>query len=177
MHGLFFCWPHKCTTSALAFWLIGKYQVMSNSNIYSEVHIHWIESLQFFCWHAFPAICSLQTRRTGVCDQMEQLFTNREFHFCSHRNFRVFFLNGKRPVISANLRNETSDGNLLDNKKKEFAMTCSTWKLSSSTNKKLLQWTQKTRIQYFKSPASRLKVQNQRRRVGNFLVPECAGNH
>ena len=29
---------------------------------------------------------------------MEQLFTNRRFHFCSHRNFRVFFLNGKRPL-------------------------------------------------------------------------------
>ena len=34
----------------------------------------------------------------GVYDQMEQLFTNRKFHFCSHRNFRVFFLNGKRPL-------------------------------------------------------------------------------
>ena len=22
---------------------------------------------------------------------------NRKFHFCAHRNFRVFFLNGKRP--------------------------------------------------------------------------------
>ena len=32
--------------------------------------------------------------RTGVYHQMEQLFTNRKFHFCSHRNFRVFFLNG-----------------------------------------------------------------------------------
>ena len=37
--------------------------------------------------------------RTGVYDQMEQLFTNRKFHFCSHRNFRVFCLNGKRPSI------------------------------------------------------------------------------
>ena len=36
-------------------------------------------------------------RRTRVYHQMEQLFTNRKFHFCSHRNFRVFFLNGKRP--------------------------------------------------------------------------------
>ena len=35
--------------------------------------------------------------RTGVYDQMEQLFTNRKFHFCYHRNFRDFFLNGKRP--------------------------------------------------------------------------------
>ena len=35
--------------------------------------------------------------RTGVYHQMEQLFTNRKFHFCSHQNFRVFFLNGKRP--------------------------------------------------------------------------------
>ena len=30
---------------------------------------------------------------------MEQLFTNRKFHFCYHRNFRVFFVNGKRPSI------------------------------------------------------------------------------
>ena len=36
-------------------------------------------------------------RRTGVYDQMEQRFTNRKFHFCSHRNFPVFFPNGKRP--------------------------------------------------------------------------------
>ena len=36
--------------------------------------------------------------RTGVYDQMEQLFTNGKFHFCYHRNFRVFFLNGKRPM-------------------------------------------------------------------------------
>ena len=36
-------------------------------------------------------------RRTGVYDQMEQLFTNRKCHFCSYRNFRFFFLNGKRP--------------------------------------------------------------------------------
>ena len=35
-------------------------------------------------------------RRIGVYDQVEQLFTNRKFHFCSHRNFQVFFLNGKR---------------------------------------------------------------------------------
>ena len=35
--------------------------------------------------------------RTGVYDQMEQFFTNQKFHFCYHRNFRVFFLNGKRP--------------------------------------------------------------------------------
>ena len=38
--------------------------------------------------------------RTRVYDQMEQLFTNRKFHFCYHRNFRVFFLNGKRPFLS-----------------------------------------------------------------------------
>ena len=37
--------------------------------------------------------------RTGVYDQMEQLFTSRKFHFCSHRNFRVFFLKGKRPLF------------------------------------------------------------------------------
>ena len=38
-------------------------------------------------------------RLTGVYDQMEQLFINRKFHFCSHRNFQVLFLNGKRPTI------------------------------------------------------------------------------
>ena len=36
-------------------------------------------------------------RRTGVYDQMEQLFTNRKFHFCSHRISGFFFLNGKQP--------------------------------------------------------------------------------
>ena len=30
------------------------------------------------------------SRRTGVYDQMEQLFTNRKFHFRYHRNFRFF---------------------------------------------------------------------------------------
>ena len=35
-------------------------------------------------------------RRTGVYDQMEQL-TNRKFHFCSNRNFRVFFPKWKTP--------------------------------------------------------------------------------
>ena len=44
-------------------------------------------------------------RRTGVYDQMEQLFTNRKFHFYSHRDFRVFFLNGKRPWWSIHMRN------------------------------------------------------------------------
>ena len=29
---------------------------------------------------------------------MEQLFTDRKFHFCYHRNFRVFLVNGKRPT-------------------------------------------------------------------------------
>ena len=29
---------------------------------------------------------------------MEQRFTNRKFHFCSHRNLPVFFPNGKRPL-------------------------------------------------------------------------------
>ena len=45
--------------------------------------------------------------RTGVYDQMEQLFTNRKFHFCYHRNFRVFFLNGKRPRGSYHLHKPT----------------------------------------------------------------------
>ena len=37
-------------------------------------------------------------RRTGIYDQMEQLFTNRKFHFCSQRNFRVFFPKWKAPT-------------------------------------------------------------------------------
>ena len=52
----------------------------------------------------FLVVCTSSTMSTvgyshvpGVYDQMEPLFTNRKFHFCSHRNFRDFFLNGKRP--------------------------------------------------------------------------------
>ena len=33
---------------------------------------------------------------------MEQLFTNRKFHFCSLRNFWVFFLNGKVTFLRYN---------------------------------------------------------------------------
>ena len=40
-------------------------------------------------------------RRTGVYDQMEQLFINRKFHFCSHQNFRVFFPKRKAPLVSS----------------------------------------------------------------------------
>ena len=53
-------------------------------SIYYQFQVHGKK----ICW---------APRRTGVYDQMEQLFTNRKFHFCSHWNFRVFFLNGKRP--------------------------------------------------------------------------------
>ena len=38
-------------------------------------------------------------RRTGVYDQMEQVFTNQKFHFYSHRNFRVFFLMESVPNV------------------------------------------------------------------------------
>ena len=37
---------------------------------------------------------------SGVYDQMEHLFTYRKIHFCSYRNFRIFYLNGKRPIAS-----------------------------------------------------------------------------
>ena len=40
-------------------------------------------------------------RRTGVYDQMEQLFTSRKFHFYSHRNFRVFFPKWKAPHLTS----------------------------------------------------------------------------
>ena len=122
--------------------LIGKYLVMSNSNIYSEVHIHWLESLPLFLLTRFsrhllfrrfffrfqsvafispysetmtsnkltywvdrdvrnlitPWAVRRAPRRTGAYDQIEQLSTHRKFHFCSHRNFPFFFLNGKRPL-------------------------------------------------------------------------------
>ena len=46
----------------------------------------------------FLVVCTSSTMSTvgyshvpGVNDQLEQLFTNRKFHFCSHRNFRFFF--------------------------------------------------------------------------------------
>ena len=55
------------------------------------LHLYVSRSLYQFQVHGWAL------RRTGVYHQMEQLFTNRKFHFCSHRNFRVFFLNGKRP--------------------------------------------------------------------------------
>ena len=49
--------------------------------------------------------CSIypRTGNSANFDLVEsaQLFTNREFHFCSLRNFRVFFLNGKRPWCPA----------------------------------------------------------------------------
>ena len=57
-------------------------------------HLHVSRSLYQFQVHG-KKICRAP-RRTGVYDQMEQLFTNRKFHFCSHRNFRFLFLNGKR---------------------------------------------------------------------------------
>jgi len=38
-------------------------------------------------------------RRDGVYNQMEQFFTYRKIYFRSHRNFRIFYLNGKRPCF------------------------------------------------------------------------------
>ena len=61
-------------------------------------HLYVSRSLYQFQVHGWAL------RRTGVYDQMEHLFTNRKFHFCSHLNFRVFFLNGKRPLFTK--RNE-----------------------------------------------------------------------
>ena len=65
--------------------------------------------------------------RTGVYDQMEQLFTHRKFHFCYHRNFRVFFLNGKRPLGTNSHRtiSKNSSGcRLLIGHKKCFVLLC-----------------------------------------------------
>ena len=42
----------------------------------------------------FLVLCTSSRSTVG-----QQLFTNRKFHFCSHWNFRVFFLNGKRPLV------------------------------------------------------------------------------
>ena len=40
-------------------------------SIYYQFQVHGKK----ICW---------APRRTGVYDQMEQIFTNRKFHFCSH---------------------------------------------------------------------------------------------
>ena len=47
-----------------------------------------------------PSWCPIGQRAqscSGVCNQMEQLFTYRKIHFCSHWNFWIFYLNGKHP--------------------------------------------------------------------------------
>ena len=70
--------------------------------------------------------------RTGVYDQMEQLFTTRKFHFCYHRNFRVFFLNGKRPSFSVGISEKwpyhltfiRNFGNFLSNGKHPWGRGC-----------------------------------------------------
>ena len=35
----------------------------------------------------------------GFTTKWNKFFANRKFHFCYHRNFRVFFVNGKRPLF------------------------------------------------------------------------------
>jgi len=58
--------------------------------------------------YSFLVICtssrSTVRKSVGHCDvpgfttKWNNAFTNRKFHFCSHRNFPVFFPNGKRPL-------------------------------------------------------------------------------
>ena len=76
--------------------------------------------------------------RTGVYDQMQQLFTNRKFHFCYHRNFRFFLLNGKRPKKKALL----STGNLIpfyvnSSRKKSIVLTPNMVALSCGCNPRI----------------------------------------
>ena len=61
--------------------------------------LQWDEPTKRVPFTDEPEIPEILTKwkAPGVYDQMEQLFTNRKFHFCYHRNFRVFFVNGKRP--------------------------------------------------------------------------------
>ena len=68
-------------------------------------------------------------RRPRRYDQMEQLFTNRKFHFCYHRNFRVFFVNGKRPRFS------TFSGNFPLGRTDE---TCSIYRRTGNFNYKMV---------------------------------------
>ena len=51
-------------------------------------------------------------RRPGVYDQMEQLFTNRKLNLGFHRNFRFFWLNGKRPLFPAKISDRATLQNL-----------------------------------------------------------------
>ena len=53
------------------------------------LHLHVSRSLYQSQVHG-KKICRAP-RRTGVYDQMEQLFTNRKFHFCSHEISSFFF--------------------------------------------------------------------------------------
>ena len=86
-------------------------------------HLHVSRSLYQFQVHGKKICRSL--RRTGVYDQMEQPFTNRKFHFCSHPNFRVFFpTNGKRPEstsVRSILRCSSKPLLLLTPEKKSFS--------------------------------------------------------
>ena len=74
---------------------------LANQSGFHRAHVSMHGLRLFFCWPhnggTSGSTSALASARTGIYDQMEQLFTNRKFHFCSHRNFRVFFLNGKRP--------------------------------------------------------------------------------
>ena len=63
--------------------------------------------------------------RTGVYDQMEHLFTNRKFHFCSHLNFRGFFLMGNARYLRSETKREP-DLRLL-----HFEIICVSFALSS----------------------------------------------
>ena len=66
-------------------------------------HLHVSRSLYQFQVHGRAP------QRTGVYDQMEQLFANRKFHFCCHQNF-PFFPKWKAPAIFMPMRMRTPSG-------------------------------------------------------------------
>ena len=49
----------------------------------------------------FLVVCT-SSRSTVGKRHVPGFSTKWKFHFCYHRNFRVFFLNGKRPLFSSN---------------------------------------------------------------------------
>ena len=82
-------------------------------------HLYVSRSLYQFQVHGWAL------RRTGVYDQMEHLFTNRKFHFCSHLNFRGFFLMGNARYLRSETKREP-DLRLL-----HFEIICVSFALSS----------------------------------------------
>ena len=95
--------PHSTSVSSVLPFAIFPVKEIARQDDW--IHSHF-QSLEWLCiiLGRFPFTQKFRNFRFGGkwntfrrFVPMEQLFTNRKFHFCYHRNFRVFFVNGKRP--------------------------------------------------------------------------------